>query len=70
MFKVMIGRTIIVIVSIAAIIFVPYWRGRFVMRSWFATDDAILSWSAGAIIVVILGTFLAAAIPYIINGSV
>jgi hypothetical protein len=40
------------------------------MRSWFATDDAILSWSAGAIIVVILGTFLAAAIPYIINGSV
>jgi hypothetical protein len=70
MFKVMIERTIIVIVSIAAIIFVPYWIGRFVMRSWFATDDAILSWAAGAIIVVILWTFLAAAIPYIINGSV
>ena len=66
----MVERTIIVILAALAIVFVPYLIGRFVMRSWFATDDTILSWAAGAIIVVILGTFLAAAIPYIINGSV
>jgi hypothetical protein len=66
----MIERTIIVILATVAIVFVPYWIGRIVMRSWFDSDDTILSWAAGAIIVVILGTFLATAIPYIINGSV
>lgn len=66
----MIERILIVIVSIAAIIFVPYWIGRFVMQVWFDTKDAILSWAAGAIIIVILWSFLAAAIPYVINGRV
>jgi hypothetical protein len=66
----MIERTIIVILATVAIVFVPYWIGRIVMAIWFDSDDTILSWAAGAIIVVILGTFLATAIPYIINGSV
>lgn len=66
----MIERILIVIASIAAIIFVPYWIGRFVMQVWFDTKDTILSWAAGAIIIVILFTFLSVAIPYVINGSV
>jgi len=66
----MIERTIIVIAIIAAIIFVPYLIGRFIMTTWFDEDDAMLSWAAGALIIGIPCTFLAAAIPWIINGSV
>jgi hypothetical protein len=66
----MIERLVIVIAVMLAIIFVPYWIGRVVMNVWFDTKDTILSWAAGAIIIVILFTFLSVAIPYIINGSV
>jgi hypothetical protein len=66
----MIERLVIVIAVMLAIIFVPYWIGRVIMNVWFDTKDAILSWAAGAIIIVILWSFLAAAIPYIINGTV
>ena len=66
----MIERLFIVIAVMLAIIFVPYWIGRVVMNVWFNTKDTILSWAAGAVIIVILFTFLSVAIPYIINGSV
>jgi hypothetical protein len=66
----MIERLFIVIAAMLAIIFVPYWIGRVVMNVWFDTKDTILSWAAGAIIMVILFTFLSVAVPYIINGRV
>jgi hypothetical protein len=66
----MIERIIIVILATVAIVFVPYLIGRIVMAIWFDSDDTILSWAAGVIIIVILFSFLATAIPYIINGSV
>ena len=66
----MIERLVIVIAVMLAIIFVPYWIGKVVMNVWFDTKDTILSWAAGAIIIVILFTFLSVAVPYVINGSV
>ena len=63
----MIERTIIVILATVAIIFVPYWIGRFVMDVWFDTKDTILSWVAGTVIIMIVSFFLATAIPYVIN---
>lgn len=66
----MIERLLIVVAICLAIIFVPYWIGRVIMNVWFDTKDTILSWAAGAIIIVILFTFLSVAIPYVINGTV
>ena len=70
----MIERTIIVIVSIAAIIFVPYWIGWLLVRPKSAMDDIIGNWWLGIIILMFLSLIVMGVklyiIPYIINGSV
>ncbi len=74
MFKVMIERTIIVIVSIAAIIFVPYWIGWLLVRPKSFEDNIISNWWIGIIILMFLSLIVMGVklyiIPYIINGSV
>jgi hypothetical protein len=70
----MIERTIIVIVSIAAIIFVPYWIGWLLVRPKSIEDNIVSNWWLGIIILMFLSLIVMGVklyiIPYIINGSV
>ena len=77
----MIERLFIVIVSIAAIIFVPYWIGWLLVRPKSVEDDLVGNWWLGIIILMFLSLILMFLsliimgvklfiIPYVINGSV
>jgi hypothetical protein len=70
----MIERTIIVIVSIAAIIFVPYWIGWLLVKPKSTLDNRIGNWLLGALIstvfLFIVCLMVLHVLPYIINGSV
>jgi hypothetical protein len=70
----MIERTIIVIVSIAAIIFVPYLIGWLLVRPKSIEDNIVSNWWLGIIILMFLSLIVMGVklyiIPYIINGSV
>lgn len=70
----MIERLLIVIVSIAAIIFVPYWIGWLLVKPRTVEDNVVSNWWIGIIIllfvVILLMVVKVLAIPYIIKGSV
>jgi len=70
----MIERLLIVIVSIAAIIFVPYWIGWLLVKPRTVEDNVVSNWWRGIIIllfvVILLRVVKVLAIPYIIKGSV
>lgn len=70
----MIERLLIVIASIAAIIFVPYWIGWLLVKPKSAVDDVFGNWWLGIIILMFLLIIIMVIkefiIPYVINGSV
>ena len=70
----MIERTIIVIVSIAAIIFVPYLIGWLLIEQKRDEYNIVSNWWIGIIILMFLSLIVMGVklyiIPYIINGSV
>jgi hypothetical protein len=70
----MIERILIVIASIAAIIFVPYWIGWLFVKPKSTMDDRIGNWLLGALIstvfLFIIGLMVLDILPWIINGSV
>ena len=70
----MIERILIVIASITAIVFVPYFVGWLFVKPKSIADDLIGNWLLGSIILLctllILMVIKEFIIPYIINGSV
>lgn len=70
----MIERLFIVVVSIAAIIFVPYLIGWLLVKPKSVEDDLVGNWWLGIIILMFLSLIIMGVklfiIPYIINGSV
>lgn len=71
----MIERLLIVIVSMIAIIFVPYWVGRLIIpKSKYSNYEGVTaSWFLGALILTIFLTLLyfiiSVVIPWIIHGK-
>ena len=70
----MVERLFIVIASIAAIIFVPYWIGWLLVKPRTVEDNVVSNWWLGIIIllfvVILLMVVKVLAIPYVIKGSV